>query len=51
MAAAIAAMSSSNRPRVFGLVNMMPATSWSSTVASAAMSTHPRSSLGTVTTS
>ena len=38
-------------PRVFGLVSMMPATSSSSTDRSAAMSTQPRSSLGTVTTS
>ena len=47
----MAAMSSSNSPRVLGLVSMMPATSSSSTSASAAMSTQPRSSLGTVTTS
>ena len=34
-------MSSSNRPSVFGLVSMMPATSSSSTDRSAAMSTQP----------
>jgi len=39
------------QPRVFGLVSMMPATSVSSTLRSAAMSTQPRSSLGTVVTS
>ena len=48
---AISTMSSSKRPRVLGLVSMMPATSSSSTGRRAARSTQPRSSEGTVVTS
>ncbi len=44
-------MSSSNSPKVLGLVSMIPATSSSSTACNASTSTQPRPSLGTVTTS
>ena len=45
------AISSSNSPRVLGLVSMMPATSSSSTARRASSDTQPRSSLFTVTVS
>ena len=47
----MARMSSSNSPKVLGLVSMIPATSSSSTARNASTSTQPRASLGTVTTS